>query len=347
MPWCGEIMIYFVPRASNHMNFTVKYRSLDGTLKTEVVEAASRAAVFAQMKERGITPTSVAEGGRMPVSSASTTRLLWLKGALAGVLVVVAVVAAWLLLAPKAGPVDVPTSVPKKTRLANTNVVHKVEAPKSVGTNAVEVAPVPVDPNARPTKVGEVVNGYVKLPSGRMHKILGEVTNDVARTTLPRYAIFQEYSNNEIASLMTMEPGEMLVGMPRYRGRFKEDFMKALKTPIVIDEADDEYSKSVKAAVVSARSMLQEAMARGEDVEDVMLSARKELQELGSYRLLMQNELSAYRRKEGVTEADVEDFISAANKLLEERGIAPLKVGPITKKRMEALLKQKEQSNAK
>lgn len=330
------------------MNFTVKYRSAEGGLKTEVVSAANRAEVFAQMKARGVTPTSVVEGGKLAELSSRAAPPSWLKGALAGVFVVVAAVVAWLLLAPAEKPAAKPAPAPKKPKLIHTNVVRKAEAPKPVETNAVvEAAPAPVDPDARPTKVGEVLNGYVKLPSGRMHKILGEVTNDVARATMPKYAIFKEYCNNEIASLMTMEPGAMLVGTPKYRGRFKEDFLKSLQTPIVFDEADDEYARSVKQSVVDARSLLQEAMARGEDVEHVMLSARKELQELGSYKLFMQNELSSFRKKEGVTEADVEDFISAANMMLEQKGIAPLRVGPITKKRLEALLKKKEQGDAK
>ena len=48
-----------------------------------------------------------------------------------------------------------------------------------------------------------------------------------------------------------------------------------------------------------------------------------------------------------VTDNDVEDFIKAANIMLAEKGIAPLKVGPITRKRMELLMKEKEERNNK
>ena len=71
------------------------------------------------------------------------------------------------------------------------------------------------------------------------------------------------------------------------------------------------------------------------------------MQELHNFKRLLQNELSEYRQKEGVTDDDVEDFIKAANILLAEKGIAPLKVGPITRKRMELLMKEKEERNNK
>ena len=46
------------------MTFTVTYRGADGAVRTEAVEAASRADCFAQMRARGIMPTGVKSGGK-------------------------------------------------------------------------------------------------------------------------------------------------------------------------------------------------------------------------------------------------------------------------------------------
>ena len=45
------------------MQFTVTFRATDGSMVTEVVEAANRTDCFAQMKARGIAPLNVKEGG--------------------------------------------------------------------------------------------------------------------------------------------------------------------------------------------------------------------------------------------------------------------------------------------
>lgn len=330
------------------MNFTVTYRTTSGARTVETVEATSRAEVFAKMKARGITPLSVAASGKLPrpkKPAAGGNRTV-LRGAIAGILVVLVALAAWYFLAPSEKPA--PKPAPKAAKPKPAPKVAKpspAPKPKPVETNVVAKAPAPVkiDPNARPERVGEIVNGYIKLPSGKIHKIRGEVTNDVSRTSVAKYEIFPHHTDNEIACFLTMTPGEGLVGDPRYKGHFKEEFLESLKVPIVIEPDDDEYTRNLKQAVKETRNNLKDALDRGEDIEQIMADTRREMQDLHNYKRFLQNELSSYRKQEGVTDDDVEAFISAADKLLAEKGIAPLKVGPITKKRMELLMKEKEE----
>ena len=54
------------------MTFTVKYRAIDGKMREECIEAASRSECVAKCKAQGIAPISVKEGGK--VSSAETQR---------------------------------------------------------------------------------------------------------------------------------------------------------------------------------------------------------------------------------------------------------------------------------
>ncbi len=325
------------------MKFTVTYRRQDGSPAIEVVDAADRAAAVDSCRARGIVPSSVTEGGRV---ASPSRRPAWIKGAIAGAVVVIIACVAWFFLSPKPQPTPAPAPVHKK-QAAPKPVATPKPRPKPVETNAVAKPvtpkPVKVDPNARPEKVGEIVNGYIKLPSGRLHRIRGEVTNDVSRTSVSKYEIFEYHCENEIACFLTMTPGEGLVGDPRYNGSFKAEFLKSLETPIVIGPDDDEYTRELKRAVRDTKIELKAALDRGEDIEQIMLDTRREMQDLHSYKRLLQDELSEYRKKEGVTDDDVEDFIKAANIMLAEKGITPLKVGPITRKRMELLMKEKEE----
>ena len=329
------------------MKFTVTYRRQDGSPATEVIDAADRAAAVASCRARGIVPRSVTEGGHV---ASPSRRSAWIKGTIAGTVVVIIALLAWFFLAPKPQPTPAPKPVQKK-QAAPKPVATPKPRPRPVETNAVAKPampePVKVDPNARPVKVGEIVNGYIKLPSGRLHRIRGEVTNDVSRTSVSKYEIFEHHCENEIACFLTMTPGEGLVGDPRYNGSFKAEFLKSLENPIVIGPDDDEYARELKKAVRDTKINLKAALDRGEDIEQIMLDTRREMQELHNYKRLLQNELSEYRRKEGVTDDDVEDFIKAANIMLAEKGIAPLKVGPITRTRMELLMKEKEERNNK
>ena len=172
------------------MKFTVTYRRQDGSPATEVIDAADRAAAVASCRARGIVPKSIMAGGRV---ASPSRRPAWIKGAVAGAAVIVVAFVAWFFLVPKPQTAPAPAPPPKK-HVAPKPAATPKPRPKPAVTNAVakpaEPKPVKVDPNARPEKVGEIVNGYIKLPSGRLHRIRGEVTNDVARASGSRYEIF-------------------------------------------------------------------------------------------------------------------------------------------------------------
>lgn len=213
--------------------------------------------------------------------------------------------------------------------------------PAAAPTNKVEeVKPKPIDPNARPTKVGEVVNGYVLLPSGRMHKRVGIITNYAAHRVKGPYEIFKHHSENEIAAFLWMKPGQGIVAVPPYNGRFLKDFLASLKEPIVVSKDDSPEQAELKRAVTDAKIELKAAYDRGEDIEQIMMDTRKEMMALSNYKQELKHQLYEFRQQENVTEQDVEDFVAACNKLLEKKGIAPMKLGPISRRKLS--LKQQE-----
>lgn len=217
-------------------------------------------------------------------------------------------------------------------------------APKTAPKPPVEekVEPQKVDPNARPTKVGEVVNGYVLLPSGRLHKRQGVVTNSVTSRAKGAYHIFDHACDNEIACYLSIKPGDALVGPARYTGRFKEKFLESLKTPIIVTEDDTPEQAQLKRDVIAAKLQLKDALDRGEDIEQIMLDTRQELQDLARYKMELRKQFNELRRAEGTTEKDVETLLEACNKMLESKGIAPMKFGPITRRKLMTELENKQ-----
>ena len=248
---------------------------------------------------------------------------VWLV-ATAVVVVAAAVVAIALLQRGKVTPSAV-VEKPAKTKEA---ITPSLPAPKP--QQPVEVK---VDPNARPTKVGEVVNGYVMLPSGRIHKPTGVVTNRVADYGKSKYSIFENRSDNEIAGILMANPGEAVVGTKRYDKWFEKQFLKSIETPIEVSPDDEPWQADLKKLVIQARLELKEAHDKGEDIATIMSESRQQLQDLAKYKQSVK-QIYAQNVKECATEQEVADLQKAVNVMLEEKGCAPMNFTPLTKMRL-------------
>lgn len=191
----------------------------------------------------------------------------------------------------------------------------------------------PVDPDARPTQSGQVVNGYVLTGSGRMHKIRGAITNTIGLVKAD-YEIFDHFCENEIACLLSLNPGDTIVGDPPYRGRLIDDFINSLKHPIIVKDDDSEHDKALKRAVIATKIDLKEAMDRGENIETILLEARAECRRLAEYKRFLQLEVRQKVKDGELSSEDFRDYVDAANLMLEEKGIAPLKLSPIMKRKL-------------
>lgn len=206
---------------------------------------------------------------------------------------------------------------------------------KSAETNAVKK----VEPKTRPTRIGEEVNGYVMLADRSLHKVVGTVTNN-SISIKGKYAIFPYRCDNELAGLLCAKPGAIVVGEPSYGKWFTKEFLKSLSTPIVVTEDDDEFTRKLKKEMVEAKAELKAAYDRGEDIAQIMTDSRKELRKLMDYNRMVNSEIVKYKHDPSASAQDVEDFVNAANKMLEAKGIAPLHVGPITRHRLNMERKQ-------
>ena len=329
------------------MTFTVTYRAEDGALREEVMESASRADCMSECRRRGIAPLKLTEGRPHSARNAARARGRWIA-AISVVLLLTSGLGVLWWLWPNEEPQQEVAQQEKK--IAPPPLVkHQpkaVERSQQAETNSVPTPePVKIDPNARPEKVGETLNGYIKLPSGRLHKVRGVVTNDVAQATRGKYAIFPYNCENEIACYLSLKPGDAIFGTMKYNGRFKEEFLKSLETPIVIDPEDSDEVKELKRNVREAKIQLKIALDNGEDIEQIMTDTRRELQDLARYKMDLTRHIHDLRHDGKLTTVDdLQDAVDAANKMLEARGISPMKFGPLVRQKMlMELEKEKEQ----
>ena len=225
--------------------WTVYFRDKNGSKASVVIEAEDRSGVFAELKKRGISAISVTEGAsnKKPRKAASSGASSKGRGLIAAaVAVLIAGVAAWLMWPEAEKPVEVKKEVKKSVKAEPVRPVKEkpvVEEEVKEEKSATE--------KLGPQKVGETRNGYIKLPSGRLHRVRGVITNSLSAVqNKGKYEIFAHHSENEIACLLTIQPGQGLVGTPRYNGRFTRDFLKSLETPIIINEDDSEEDKELK-----------------------------------------------------------------------------------------------------
>lgn len=200
-----------------------------------------------------------------------------------------------------------------------------------------------IDPNARPTKAFEKVNGYVMLPSGRMHKLSKNVlTNDFNVTQpKPKYAVFEHHVENQIASLLTLPPGGTLVGTPKYDQKFVDAFLKSLENPIIVTKDDDDETAELKRAVIETKKDLKTRYDAGEDIAQVMNDTHNEFQKLARVKKDIEEEIRKIQRDPNATIDDIDDFVSAANVLLEQKGIEPIQMNPIVR---QMLILQREKN---
>jgi len=256
------------------------------------------------------------------------------RGAIAGLAVVaIAGIVAWVIFS--SGDEKVPVEKEKKS--AQIKEVTPAPPPKA--------KPVKVKPEKKeipywelpPSQTNGLQEGMLRKWK-HMHNPPPCVTNMTA-TTDPKesYAIFNHYSENRIACYLTLEPGQTMIGTPVFGEHFEKDFRKSCEEPILITEEDDDDAKALKKLMNETKIELRQRMAAGEKIGDIMSEAHAEAQKLATVKREIENVVHE-QTKEMTSEQDYDDLIKAANKMLEEKGIAPISANPIVRRNLKRQL---------
>ena len=140
-----------------------------------------------------------------------------------------------------------------------------------------------------------------------------------------KYHIFETRADNEIAFVLAV------IGNRSVGPDFENRFLKSLEKPIIVSKDDSEYEQNLKRAVIEAKLNLKDALDRGEDIGKIMDEARDELQKMARYRAQLEKEATVLLHRGAMGAADAEDVIKAVNKMLEDKGIAPIELNSMSR----------------
>ena len=314
------------------MNWSVTYRDKNGKQSRIVLEADSRESLFSILEERGISAIRIgtAQECRKPHRKALLpvgVCLIFLVAVLIGI---------WLAKKPNAdSPEQRPIKKPSRISVATPSPATRVLPKEKVASKDKSDKPV------GPQKVGEERDGYVLLPNGKMHRRRGVKTVEPGGVDRSHpAAIFDHSTDNEFAVILTLQPGESLIGGPLRHGKdYEASFRESLKTPIIVSEDDSDEVKALKRAVIEARLQMKEALDRGEDIKKIIADSYEEAQKLAIYKDTLREQVNAASNEENMTDEELDDLITAANQMLEAKGIAPMKFGALTRARIRNLKK--------
>lgn len=326
------------------MNWIVTYRGKSGSQEQMSLEAESREAVFKELAKRGISAIRIEESKgkakprEAPPKGGSKPSGVF-KGAITGLIVVIAAIGAWYFLSQKQEEAQ-PEPKPKKTaKIAEVKPATAVPV-KPVEPKEEKPKPLP------PQRIGETRDGKVLLPDGTLHTVKGVITSGVARVSLIDRT-FKHDTDCMLAHLLVVEPGEGFVGDSEsiYSG-FEKEFLKTLDDPIIHDKDDSDYVKELKMGVQAIRQELKDIRANGESIEKALIETRDQLQQLGLYRQELEQQVLAMS-EDGMSQQDYDDLVAAANKMLEERGSKPLELPSAVKHavRLGRLIKDNEEKS--
>ena len=266
------------------------------------------------------------------------------RGIVAGLVVVLAAVVCYFAFfseseKPAAKKAEKkPTAIKEVTPAAAPKVVEEPEEAPKVKKTLVQLQ------KERGCYTNEL--GYVFNRPTSKHVI----TNDQwkAHQTLAE-KVFRNAADRKIGNLLLIPPGAPLVGeLPKnfYGKSFVKSFLKSLEQPEFVLHDDPPEVAELKRAVIEAKAELKERYDAGEDIGEILMKERQTLQELGLYRRELDKELHKIARNEEIGKEDLEDFVTAANKMLADRGAEPLAMPKTAVRRFQLTEKKAETETA-
>ena len=157
---------------------------------------------------------------------------------------------------------------------------------------------------------------------------------DIAMKDMPKTDLFLAYLYNAV------DGEEFGDAIPLEN--FEKRFLASLKRPIIVSHDDPDEIKEIKRGVIELRKELKDRYDAGEDIEAVVKATRDALTDSCQYRRQLQAEIDRFSKDPTMSEADVKDFISAANLMLEQKGSAKIEMSDVIRRRLNRrALKQK------
>ena len=335
------------------MTFIVTYRDKSGAKREEMLVAVDRVACMAECRQRGISPMSVREGHACRDRSEQdskgfksskgakddkrlrgTNRKRWLPAVL-GVLTIAGILVLLWNLGILGGGRD--TLVPEAP--AKTRTLPKEVKPALPVKLAPPVATNPAAKSTRPAaKQTPTANKSKKTLTPEDE---GYVSEDP--TFAERYKRFKEdqaklpfrhLSELEIYRIISTMPGETILPAAIHPN-FEKDLVEHLDDPIVINDDDSAETKQDKETMIAVKAKLKQLMAEGHSPREILEAEQDHLVKVMNLRDNLFAELRAVEESAESLQ-EVEDYVRAANKMLEEYGAKNIRL-PMSPARLRLL----------
>ena len=128
---------------------------------------------------------------------------------------------------------------------------------------------------------------------------------------------FKHLCDNMICNIVCAEPGDQLFPIP-FDDHFEKEFLESLKDPIIPTHEDSEEVQAKKRAVNEAKIWLKQQMDEGKDIKKILTDARNKINGLADLTMFYRGEIIDLKRKEGITGAELQDYVDAANKVIDK-----------------------------
>lgn len=301
------------------MQFVIIHRGPNGERVETEVTAPDRASVFKLAEQKGIKSIISVREGPVAKKSGPASPMLLMGVVLGGVLILLTCLCVYF-------------STQKGQRMPAREDKHAKMIP--------EVKPNYRMPTERAVRESVVREKTADEEQREQVAMILKKARDNARAqglpwadaprkvsqTTSRPPRFNYNCEEHIATLLEIEPGTMLLGEFDFDEDFLEDLKGSFTERIRDDPDDDAYTRQLKKDVQATKDDLHKRFLAGEDICAIIRDTRKELQSLGRARMLIDTEMHELLENPEASAEDFEDFETAANKILESRGINPLQM---------------------
>ena len=104
--------------------------------------------------------------------------------------------------------------------------------------------------------------------------------------------------------------------------------------PVEIKEDDSEEDKRIKQEVEATKHELAARLKAGEDIGAVLEETREELRRMAAYKESVMETARDEIMKNATSTADVDAYHEAMNKMLESKGLAPVKMSGLMRRKI-------------
>ena len=304
------------------MVFTYAYRDAHGAMCTDSCEAVSRADVFAQLKEQGIHPISVKEGGslrsgveaKVPGGRASRARRV---AAIAACIVVTASLTAWLLSDRKE---KAPAATPGRAAAAPSRPASAANANKPKTRPALKV---PVITTQRIEKRAEI-----PMPK-KLEEVVVETEKAVAPEEMPKKEkprrIFRRGVEQLLALATPATPGAPVPPLPQITDEsVAEDLKAAMQEAIRPTTNDTERTLEMKLTVSEQKEEFRDLRKDGMTFTEYLNALRDKFNQEHEFLAAAHRMNDALYHDATITDEEYKAYRAELNEKLKERGLPEL-----------------------